>query len=228
LNQDQQLTHEKAEHFILNYQLIENNRTFRIETYYKRYDDLVKFVDGDPTRLNQQGKGYATGLELFWRDNQSIRNVDYWISYSFLDTQREYLEFPYAATPSFASAHNFSFVYKHFIRQIKSQLGFTYSYTSGRPYNDPNTEVFNGMKTPYYSDLSINVAYLPKPFLILYLSCTNVLGRDNIFGYEFSPVRNDEGIYQSRAIRQPAPRFLFVGIFITLSKEKSFNQLPSL
>jgi hypothetical protein len=225
---DEGLDPEKAEHFILNYQLVENNRTFRIETYYKRYDDLVKFSDGNPEYFNQQGKGYARGIELFWRDNRSIKNVDYWVSYSYLDTQRDYLDFPQSATPTFASAHNFSLVYKHFVQPIKCQLGFTYSFTSGRPYNDPNTENFNGSKTPYYSDLSMNVAYLPKPFLIVYLSCTNLMGRDNIFGYEYSRIRDDNGVYQNRPIRQAAPRFLFVGIFITLSKDKSVSQLPTL
>ncbi|HEX6889219.1 MAG TPA: TonB-dependent receptor [Chryseolinea sp.] len=228
LRNDKGLDPERAEHFILNYQLVENNRTFRMETYYKRYDDLVKFADGTPVYFNQQGKGYAKGIELFWRDNRSIRNVDYWVSYSYLDTQRDYLDFPQSATPTFASTHNFSLVYKHFIQLIKCQLGFTYSFASGRPYNDPNTENFNGAKTPYYSDLSMNVAYLPKPFLIVYLSCTNLTGRDNIFGYEYSRTRDDNGVYQSRPIRQAAPRFLFVGIFITLSKDKSISQLPTL
>jgi hypothetical protein len=227
LRNDKGLNPERAEHFILNYQFVENNRTFRIETYYKLYDDLVKF-DGGAGYFNQQGKGYAKGIELFWRDNRSIKNVDYWFSYSYLDTQRDYLDFPHSATPTFASAHNLSLVYKHFIQPIKCQLGFTYSFASGRPYNDPNTENFNGAKTPYYSDLSMNVAYLPKPFLIVYLSCTNLTGRDNIFGYEYSRIRDDNGVYQSRPIRQAAPCFLFVGIFITLSKDKSVSQLPSL
>ena len=228
LRVNNQLGSEKADHFILNYQLVENNRTFRIETYYKRYENLVKYVNGSPLQLSNAGNGYARGLELFWRDNRSVKNVDYWVSYSYLNTERDYLDFPHQATPTFASAHNFSFVYKHFVPSLKTQLGFTYSYTSGRPYNDPNTENFNGGKTPYYSDLSINFAYLPKPYLILYFSCTNLLGRDNIFGYEYSPVQDAAGVYNSRAIRQPAPRFLFIGIFITLSKDKSVNQLPSL
>lgn len=219
---------EKAEHFIMNYQIINNDRTFRIETYYKRYDNLVKFMDTNPNNVNNDGTGYAKGVELFWRDNKSIRNADYWVSYSYLDTERDYLNFPSASTPAFASAHNFSFVYKHFVQSIKSQLGFTYSYTSGRPYNNPNEEKFNTSKTPYYSDLSFNMAYLPKPNLIVYFSCTNLLGRDNIFGYEYSSQQNDEGMYNSRAIRQAAPRFLFLGIFITLSKDKSVNQLPTL
>jgi len=219
---------EKAEHFILNYQRVENNRTFRIETYYKRYNDLVKYVNDDPLDLNNAGNGYAKGVELFWRDNQSVDNLDYWVSYSYLDTERNYLDFPSASVPYFASAHNFSLVTKYFVQAVKSQLGFTYSYTSGRPYNNPNEEKFNSGTTPYYSDLSFNVAYLPTSSVIFYFSCTNLLGRDNIFGYEYSNQLNDAGQYSSRAIRQPAPRFVFLGIFITFSKNKSINQLPTL
>jgi hypothetical protein len=219
---------EKAEHFILNYQHVENNRTFRVETYYKKYSSLVKYINNDSSLLNSAGSGYAKGIELFWRDNRSLPKTDYWISYSYLDTKRDYLNFPYSAAPSFASRHNISVVYKYFVQSINSQLGFTYSYTTGRPYNNPNSDKFNNGKTPSYSDLSFNWSYLPKPYLILYLSCTNLLGRDNVFGYEYSTVKNADGIYNSRAIKQAAPRFLFVGIFITLSKDKSVNQLPSL
>ncbi|MBL7857047.1 MAG: TonB-dependent receptor [Cyclobacteriaceae bacterium] len=228
LRVNDQLDAEKSEHFILNYQRIENNRTFRIETYYKKYASLVKYINGNAYDLNNAGSGYAQGIELFWRDNQTIRNVDYWVSYSYLRTERDYLDFPYRTTPTFASGHNFSIVYKHFIAALKSQVGATYSFTSGRPYNDPNEEKFNHARTPAYRDLSFNWSYLPKPYLIVYFSCTNVLGRDNIFGYEFSGNMNAEGLYNSRAIRQPAPRFIFLGIFITLSKNKTVNQLPSL
>jgi hypothetical protein len=219
------LSSEKAEHFILNYQLVENNKTFRIETYYKKYSDLIK-VSG--TEFTNSGSGYAKGIELFWRDNASIDHLDYWVSYSYLDTEREYLNFPYQAAPSFASKHNFSIVGKYFVQKLKSQLGATWSYTSGRPYNNPNEERFNASKTPSYQDLSFNWSYLPKPYLIVYLSCTNVLGRDNIFSYEYSSSLSDQGIYNSRAIRQPALRFMFIGIFLTLTKDKSVNQLPAL
>ncbi len=224
-----QLDAQRAEHFILNYQIITDRKTFRIETYYKKYRDLIKF-SSDPTILTNSGNGYAKGIELFWRDSETIKNVDYWVSYSFLDTERDYLNFPTASVPSFASEHNFSFVYKHFVTAIKSQLGFTYSYSSGRTYFNPNksTEQFNSDKTPSYQDLSANIAYLPKNNLIIYLSCTNLLGRDNIFGYQYSTATNSEGVYVSRAVRQAAPRFLFVGVFITLSKNKSINQLPNL
>jgi hypothetical protein len=227
---NQSLGAEKAEHFILNYQVINNDRTFRIETYYKKYDNLIKFDDYNSQVLTNSGKGYAKGLEFFWRDSQTIKNVDYWVSYSLLDTKRDYLGFPGLATPAFASTHNFSFVYKHFVKAIKSQVGFTYSYASGRPYYNPNknSNEFHSDRTPYYQDISLNIAYLPKPNLIVYFSTTNLLGRDNIFGYEYSTGVDGSGKFVNRAIRQPAPRFLFIAVFITLSKNKSVNQLPNL
>jgi hypothetical protein len=131
------------------------------------------------------------------------------------------------ATPVFVSRHNFSFVYKHFFPRLKTQFGITYSFASGRPYNDPNKEAFNAGRTPSYHDVSLNIAYLPRANVILYFSATNLPGRDNIFGYEFSSQPNGD-VYNRRPIRQAARRFLFAGIFITLSRDKSKNQLPSL
>jgi CarboxypepD_reg-like domain/TonB-dependent Receptor Plug Domain len=225
-----ELISERAEHYIVNYQVINDRKTFRIEGYYKSYSDLVKYVNGNPFLLANTGNGYAKGIELFWRDSQTIKNVDYWISYSYLDTKRDYLNYPLTAAPTFASTHNFSAVYKHFIKVIKSQLGFTYSYSSGRPFYNPNlgSEKFQSERTPSYQDISANVSYLPKNWLIIYVSCTNLLGRDNVFGYEYSTQANTSGEYVGREVRQPASRFLFMGVLITLSKNKSINQLPNL
>jgi hypothetical protein len=223
-----QLASEKAQHYILSYQWMPNDRTFRVETYYKKYDNLVKYLSADGLNLDNSGNGYAKGFELFWRDNKSVRGVDYWVSYSYLDTKRNYINFPSSAVPSFASRHNFSVVGKYFIQSMKSQVGATFSYASGRPYNNPQQERFNASRTKSYQDLSFNWSYLPKPYLIIYFSCTNVLGRDNVFGYQYGTQLNDQGMYNRVAVKQPALRFMFVGIFITLSKDKSVNQLPSL
>jgi hypothetical protein len=53
-------------------------QTFRIEAYYKKYNDLIKTY---PT-YNNDGTGDAKGFELFWRDKKTIKGMDYWISYS--------------------------------------------------------------------------------------------------------------------------------------------------
>ena len=222
------LLNEKADHFILSYQLMEDRKTLRVEGYYKLYDNLIRFANANSLAPNNLGSGYARGVELFWRDRGWVKNLDYWMSYSFLDTEREYLHFPYRSVPAFASRHNFSVVAKYFVTKMKSQLGATFSLATGRRYHDPNETQFNSGITPAYHDLSFNWSYLPKPWLIVYASCTNLTGRENIFGYEFSQLPDDNGYYRSRPIRQPAPRFLFLGIFITLSKDKSVSQLPAL
>ncbi|GHN03273.1 TonB-dependent receptor [Cytophagales bacterium WSM2-2] len=230
LRVNDQLNSERAEHFILNYQVVSDRKTFRVEAYYKKYMDLVKYVNGNPYDLTNTGTGYAKGLELFWRDNESIKNVEYWISYSYLDTKRDYMNYPVAAMPTFASNHNFSVVYKHFITSLKSQLGLTYSFASGRPYYNPNltTDQFQSQRTPDYHDLSANVSYLPKSWLIVHFSCTNLLGLNNIFNYQYSTQPNTAGEYVSRPVRQAANHFVFLGLLITITKNKTVNQLPNL
>ncbi|MEO9803931.1 MAG: TonB-dependent receptor [Reichenbachiella sp.] len=231
LLRSQQMSFEKADHYMLSYQTINNGRTFRSEVYYKNYDNLVKFDGNDPfnpTTFANTGGGYARGIDLFWRDSKTFKNVDYWVSYSYIDTERDFRDYPYQATPSFAAGHNFSVVYKHFIPDIRTQVGASFSYNNGRPYNNPNEEGFNGSKTKHYSDLSFNFAYLFRPHVILYASASNLLGRDNVFGYEFADNPDSDGVYNSRAIGQPSKRFYFVGVFITLTKDKNKNNLENL
>jgi len=223
------LENERADHYILNYQINKSRKTFRIELFHKEYQDLVKFSDPrSPLGFNNNGQGYARGLDLFWRDGKSLRNTDYWVSYSYTDTQRDYRDYLRTVRPSFSSAHNFSLVVKHFVNSIKSQLGATYRMASGRPYHDPNKMGFMTEKTPTYHDLSANISYLFKQNIIIHMSATNLLGLDQLFGYEFASQADDAGHFASRAIRPPAKRFLFLGVFITLSKEKVLNQLPTL
>lgn len=226
-----ELEQERATHYILNYQYNRDQRTFRIEGYYKKYHDLVKFSPGqayNAAAFSNSGSGHAQGLDIFWRDNRSLRNVDYWISYSYLDTERDYQDFPIATTPHYASRHNLSVVYKHFISAVKSQVGLTYTYASGRPYHNPNQEGFMKSRTPAYMDLSSNLSYLMKQNIIIHLTASNLLGRDHIFGYEYATTPDTDGQFSGRAIRPAAKRFLFLGVFITFSREDVLNQLPNL
>ncbi len=228
---DASLTPEKTAHYILNYQLQGNGKTFRAEAYYKNYDQLVKFnteraqFDSD---FNNAGDGYATGLDLFWRDNKSIKNLDYWISYSFLDTQRDFQNFQERATPNFAPKHNFSLVTKYFIDDWRSQVGFSYSFGSGRPYDNPNTEAFLAEKTKSFNNLSVNWAYLISQQKILYFSVSNVAGFRNVNDYQYANTPNANGIFDRQAIRPTADTFVFLGFFWTISDDKSSNQLDNL
>ncbi len=228
---DQSLDTEKTSHYILNYQFLGDGKTFRAEAYYKDYDNLVKFntqnaqFDSEFTNL---GNGYATGLDLFWRDNKSIKNLDYWISYSYLDTERDYLNFRERATPNFAPKHNFSLVTKYFITDWRSQVGLSYTFAAGRPYDNPNTTAFLAEKTRAYNNLSLNWAYLISQQKILYFSVSNAPGFRNVNGYQYADTPNTDGIFDRRAIRPTADTFVFVGFFWTISQDKKSNQLDNL
>ena len=226
-----QFESEKASHYILNFQYNKNGKTFRAETYYKDYRDLVKF-DTQMAAYNSvydnSGSGYAKGLDLFWRDGKSIKNLEYWVSYSYIDTERNYKNFSSQVTPSFVADHSLSIVTKYWINDWKSQIGFTNSYSSGRPYNNPNETQFMNGKTKSYNSLSFNWAYLLSQQKILYFSVSNVLGTQNVFGYEYANKPNDAGIFNRKEIIPTADRFFFVGFFWTISNDKKDNQLRNL
>ncbi|PTX43365.1 outer membrane cobalamin receptor [Christiangramia gaetbulicola] len=222
---------EKASHYLLNYQFTRPGYTFRTEVYYKEYRDLIKFSNTEDfvySDFSNSGEGYAKGIDLFYRDNKSIENLEYWFSYSYIDSKRDYRDFPEKATPNFVATHSASLVTKYWIEDLKSQLGFSYNYASGRPFEDPNTTGFLNEKTPDYHNLSFNIAYLISQQKILYFSVSNILGRDNIFGYQYSNTPGNDGTFSSRAIRQAADRFFFVGFFWTISTNKNTNQLDNL
>jgi outer membrane cobalamin receptor len=228
---DQSLDLEKTSHYILNYQYLNNGKTFRAEAYYKDYDDLVKFNTQVPefnSIYSNLGEGYATGIDLFWRDNKSIDNLDYWASYSYLNTERDYRNFAEAATPNFAPEHNFSLVTKYWVEKWRSQVGISYSFSSGRPYHNPNTPEFMGEKTKPYNNLSFNIAYLIDQQKILYLSVNNMLSFNNISNYQYANTPDNNGFYNRRAITPPADSFFFVGFFWTISKNQKSNQLDNL
>ena len=226
-----QLQSEKAQHYILNFEYNKNKQIFKAEVYYKNYDNLVKY-DTQTLQYNSNytngGTGFAKGLELFWRDSKNIKNLEYWISYSYIDSKRDYQNFPKEVTPNFVADHTMSLVSKYWIQKWRSQIGATYTFASGRPYNDPNSVDFMSGKTKTYNNFSANWAYLISPQKILFFSVTNVFGFDNIFGYDYANKPSSDGIYQRQSIVPTADRFFFVGFFWTLSKDKKVNQLENL
>jgi hypothetical protein len=78
----------KASHYILNFQYSKNGKTFRAETYYKDYRNLVKF-DTKTALFNSvydnTGSGYAK-LGFVLERWKIIK--EYWVSYSYIDTER--------------------------------------------------------------------------------------------------------------------------------------------
>ncbi len=227
------LAYAKATHYILQYQKTSTERIFRSELFYKDYNNLFKTQpnsNGREVAANSQGSGYAKGFELFWRDKKTVKNLDYWISYSFLDTKRNYLNFPDKIKPGFAASHTASLVAKKFILPWKTGFNASYNFATGRPYYNlayDNTQakyiIREEGKTINYNSLSFSLNYLPnlgktgkKTFSVWVLSLTNVLGQKQVFGYNYSSLHANR-----EAIVPPSKRFLFIGCFLSFGIDRT-------
>jgi hypothetical protein len=220
------LTYTKATHYIINYQRMNTNYTFRVEAYYKKYQSLVKTFPS----VNNSGDGYAQGIEVFWRDRKTFKGVDYWISYSYLDTKRNYLYYPNQMQPDFATPHTASLVVKKFVTNWKTGFNATYSVATGRPYycmrpDNTNTkfDILDQGTTKPYSNLGFSLNYLPnlgnqkrKTSIVFVASVTNVLNTNLIYGYNYS----HDGA-KKEAVTPPANQFFFIGCFLSWGVDRS-------
>ena len=225
------LTFSKATHYIAQYQSVTDKTTFRAEIFYKKYKDLIKTDMINPNQqiaVNNNGHGDAKGIEFFWRDKKTFKDFDYWISYSYLDTKRDFINFPYAIQPNFAAKHTVSLVMKKFVTQWKAGFNMSYTYASGRPYyniiyDDSNYKFSDIGKTKDYHNISFSANYLPnlfnkesRRFTVLVLSVNNIFGIDQVYGYNYS-----YNGYRKSAILPPSKTFVFIGAFISLGVDRT-------
>jgi vitamin B12 transporter len=221
----------QATHYILNYQKMTKDQLFRIEAYYKLYDNLVKTV---PIGLNyfgytNGGSGYADGIDLFWRDKKTFKDFDYWISYSYIDTKRQFMNYPSKITPDFVATNTASLVMKRFITNWKAGFNFTYTFATGRPYynfminSTGKYYTADEGRTKDYQSLNFSCEYIPslgkvkpKTFVVLFASMSNILGYNSIYGYHYS----FDGTMK-QPITPPANRFYFVGCFLSWGVDRT-------
>lgn len=227
------LDYSKATHYILQYTKQANNKTFRTEIFYKKYDQLFITApnnNGREIAANNQGNGYAKGIEFFWRDKKSIKNVDYWISYSYLDTKRYFLNYPTSIQPSFAANHTLAVVFKRFVLPWKTGFNVSYNFATGRPYYRiayDNTQskylITDEGKTINFNSMSFSINYLPnlgkkdaRTFAVFVLGINNVLGQSQVFNYNYSHDGN-----RKEAITPPSKRFVFIGCFLSFGIDRT-------
>jgi vitamin B12 transporter len=206
-----------AQHFILNYQHNAGNRWIRLEAYYKIYKKLVTSIP----YIANGGDGYARGFELFYRDKKTFRDFDYWISYTYLDTKRKFLDYPYTVRPSFSTPHTASIVIKRFFTDLSLNINMSYSFATGRPYyfirnTNGSPLIADHGTTRTYSNMNLSFAYLftmfpkwkHKDFSGIGWGVNNVFGRTQVFGYNYG-VSGASRV----PVTLPAARTFYFGFF---------------
>lgn len=231
------LGYTKATHYIAQYQKVSTGRTFRAEAFYKHYDRLLKtaLAGGREQGVSTNGNGYAKGVEIFLRDKKTFKGVDYWVSYSYLDTERDFLNYPFRLQPSFAARHTASLVLKKFISPWSLQVNGAYNWASSRPYYFIGADGSGAPKlqdaglTPDYHNFSLSFNYLPgiqrpnnKNFVVYVLSVSNVFGFDQQFGYKYSANGR-----RREAIVPPSKSFIFLGAFFSFGVDRSQDVINS-
>ena len=225
------LNFSKATHYIAQYMVTTNLTVFRAEIFYKRYQQLIKTLPGfgpDGFAASNNGFGNAKGFEIFWRDKKSIKRLDYWISYSYLDTKRDFLNFPYAITPNYAAKHTASLVIKKFVLPWKTGFNASYTYSSKRPYYNIMNEGGQFKFTdkglvPDYHNVSFSLNYIPsigkqnaRSFVVYVISINNILNIKQTYGYQYSYNGS-----RKEAIVPPSRMFVFIGAFFSFGVDRT-------
>ena len=225
LIQNKDLAFTRATHYIINYTKKANNRLLRLEAYYKKYKDLITT---EPSVANN-GSGYAKGIELFFRDKKTFKNFDYWVTYTYLDTKRKFLNYPAELRPNFATPHTASIAIKRYFQDINFSANLSYSLATGRPYYnmqtnaDGKSSILDKGITNTYDQMNLSFAYLftlfkkwkNKDFSGIGFGVSNIFGTLQIFGYNYSY----NGLNKV-PVTLPANRSYYIGLFMTFGIDR--------
>jgi len=175
----------KSTHCILGYAFQKENKIFRLEAYYKNYQNLL--LENELLKYVNEGHGYSTGIDVFAKN--SYGPVSGWISYSWLQARRKWQDLPVLTSPHFDITHNLTIVLNATLSK-NFALGFSYRYATGKPYT-PAPQQFHSARVPTYKKLDFSLSHIYSFFesnmTIFYLGISNLLNRINIFDYRYSP-----------------------------------------
>lgn len=192
----------------------------RLELYNKQYNKLSLLnKDG----LHSIGNGYSRGVDIFINDNKFSRYWDYTIAYSYNDTKRSQDYYEQRGTPSYITKHNLSLSVRYTNYNLKSIIGVSNRFASGRHYHNPNKDGYMNSQSPVYNSLDISYTFLAHKKLIIYASASNILNRNNLFGYKYNSKQNLDGSYDSSPITKQQNQSFYIGFFLTLGKNIAYD-----
>ena len=120
-------------------------RFYKAELYYKDY--IIKTIAAwfmeetdagtGSVLLTSGGYGYSRGVDLFFRDRISIKNLEYQLSYTYNISKRKYQSCSELTIPQYATRHNAALVVKYSLPRLHSIISLTNRFSTGRPYHNP-------------------------------------------------------------------------------------------
>lgn len=197
-------------------------QVLRLQAYEKAYSRLTTLApDGTASNL---GKGYARGLDFFWKASGLIKAFEQWFSYSYTDARRQYLFSPDQERPDFVAKHTLSTVLKYWCAPISSLFNVSMSWRSGMTYHDPNVSSPTYLNASLPANFSMSASYnypfkYKKATGVLVFSVHNLFNSDPTYGYRFGD-KPIGGVYPSVRISTPYRQFYMVGLFINFGIDR--------
>lgn len=198
------------------------NQIFRLQLYDKEYSRLTTFsTDGMGENI---GRGYARGIDLFWKASGLLHNFEHWVSYSYTDARRQYLFSPSPERPDFVAKHTLSAVLKYWSPTLSSLFNVSMTYRTGMNYHNPNIPSQAYLNASIPANFNMSASY-NRPFKykgvagVFVLSVNNLFNSDPTYGYRFAD-KPIGGIYPSVRISSPFKQFYMVGLFINLGIDR--------
>ncbi len=192
---------EQAVHYILGYEYNrENDFIFRLESYYKKYTNLVS-NSYNYYNYTSDGKGYVTGVDAFLKIRLKPK-FNGWLSYSYVDSKRTPYEGMNEVSADYDITHTLSLVSEYNISDYFT-VGATYKISTGRPYTpvtgsiyDPSQNAYvpiyadlNSGRFPVYTRIDVNAQYifaLFGRFAVAFAALNNVLNTKNLYEYNYN------------------------------------------
>ena len=171
----------EAKHYIISGTWENTGGMIRVEGYYKDYERIIK--EDDSLNYISSGDGYARGIDFFVK--KSFEKIEGRIAYSYLNSKRNWQDYPALFPPDFDITHNLNAILN--VSPVPSFLiGTKYMYATGKPFTPLGGE-FRSERLPSYWTLDLSVSYLYSFFdnnmTVFYFSVNNVTNRNNILGY---------------------------------------------
>ncbi|MFB0516561.1 MAG: TonB-dependent receptor domain-containing protein [Candidatus Neomarinimicrobiota bacterium] len=187
----------QALHYVAGYEFKSELTNLRLELYYKDYDNLPLEVADSLLNYTNEGFGQAYGADVFLKGTLPL--ISGWLSYSYLVSEREELDHSRLVPTDYDIRHNFTAALKSQVG-MRNSASLTYRYTSGKPYT-PALEDWNSERLPPIQRLDFAWSYFRAfgegNFLVLYAAVSNLLDRQNIYGYIYSPDYEERTVLKS-------------------------------
>lgn len=171
----------------LSYQLKKDGFLLQAEGYYKRYRRLETYSPNGKWFYNQiqnKGDGDVKGANIYIHGT-AFQLLDYKVSYAYVDAKLKIGYMSEAAMPQYLSHNRLTFSTSAYVPWIKSMVAASWFVDDGATFYRFG-QVNQAHQSPCRHQLDLSLYYIPTDNIEVFLSCQNVYGRKNVYGYRYS------------------------------------------